>query len=301
MNSKELSNQDEAPAGNGGTARRTLDYYLSLPYTIELWRAEEGGWISRVLELQGCVSQGETDVEALEMIHDAMQGWLAMALEMGDPIPEPRREEDYSGKFVVRVPRSLHRQLVERAEQEDVSLNQYCNVALAEAVGAAQAAKPALVPGTQAPTPVDALWPGLQGGLRQTLTVAGYGPEAGALDERLFGEWFERAMAQVEAALARRFSSDALAYLDSMIPALRSGANRSQALAVMYRMTVLLRQQIESIHQLRSGVVDQIQGRVSGYAQQTNTLFVQQQFVQEESASYAFERAALRRPEQSEW
>ena len=48
------------------------------------------------------------------------------------PLPP---EEDYSGKFVVRVPRSLHRDLVETAEQEGVSLNQYINVVLARAVG----------------------------------------------------------------------------------------------------------------------------------------------------------------------
>nr|WP_302848012.1 toxin-antitoxin system HicB family antitoxin [Paenibacillus sp. OK003] len=35
-------------------------------------------------------------------------------------------EDKYSGKFNLRVPRSLHRQLVERAAAEDVSLNQYC-------------------------------------------------------------------------------------------------------------------------------------------------------------------------------
>jgi hypothetical protein len=50
------------------------------------------------------------------------------------PIPEPRPEEEYSGKFVVRVPRSLHRELVETAEREGVSLNQYINVALAGVV-----------------------------------------------------------------------------------------------------------------------------------------------------------------------
>jgi len=63
-----------------------------------------------------------------------MRGWLQVSLEDGDPIPEPRPEEEYSGKFVVRVPRSLHRQLVEEAERDGVSLNQYVNVALASAV-----------------------------------------------------------------------------------------------------------------------------------------------------------------------
>ena len=116
---------------------KTVEYYMGLPYTIELQRdPEEGGWVRRAKELLGCMSQGETAEEALAMIQDAMQGWLEVSLEQGDVIPEPRPEEDYSGKFVVRVPRSLHRQLVETADREGVSLNQYINVALAQAVSA---------------------------------------------------------------------------------------------------------------------------------------------------------------------
>ncbi len=43
------------------------------------------------------------------MIREAMRGWISVALEDGIPVPEPKPDEDYSGKFVVRVPRSLHR------------------------------------------------------------------------------------------------------------------------------------------------------------------------------------------------
>ena len=114
---------------------KTVDYYLSLPYTIELIQEPEGGWFVSVKELPGCMSQGDTPDEAIEMIRDAMRGWIEISLEDGDPIPEPRDLDDYSGKFVVRVPRSLHRDLVERAKEEGTSLNQYLNVVLARAVG----------------------------------------------------------------------------------------------------------------------------------------------------------------------
>lgn len=113
---------------------KTLEYYLGLPYTRELIPEPEGGWFIRIKELPGCMSQGETPEEALRMIEDAMRGWLEVSLEDGDLIPEPRPDEEYSGKFVVRVPKSLHRQLVEEAEHEGVSLNQFVNVALAAAV-----------------------------------------------------------------------------------------------------------------------------------------------------------------------
>ena len=131
---------------------KTLVYYLALPYTIELQYDPEGAWFVWVKELRGCMSQGDTPEEAVAMIKEAMELWLEVALEDGDPIPEPREHGDYSGKFVVRVPRSLHRELVEAAEAEGVSLNQYINVALARAV-----ATPSASAHLHGPAPGDAM------------------------------------------------------------------------------------------------------------------------------------------------
>ncbi|WP_339286659.1 toxin-antitoxin system HicB family antitoxin [Paenibacillus sp. FSL R5-0486] len=55
-----------------------------------------------------------------------MEGYLTVKLEYGDVIPEPIGEDDYSGKFNLRIPKSLHRQLIERAAADSVSLIQYC-------------------------------------------------------------------------------------------------------------------------------------------------------------------------------
>ena len=40
-----------------------------------------------VKELPGCMNHGDTPEEALEAILDAMQGWLEIALEKGNPNP----------------------------------------------------------------------------------------------------------------------------------------------------------------------------------------------------------------------
>jgi antitoxin HicB len=114
---------------------KTVEYYMSLPYTIELQADPEAGWFVRVKEWLGCMSQGDSPEEALANIREVIPLWLETSLEDGAAIPEPRPEEDYSGKFVVRVPRSLPGELVEAAEAEDVSLNQYINMTLARAVG----------------------------------------------------------------------------------------------------------------------------------------------------------------------
>jgi antitoxin HicB len=63
-----------------------------------------------------------------------MGGWLAVALEDGSDIPEPRSETSYSGRFVARIPKSLHAELVRAAEEDGVSLNQFVSSALAGAV-----------------------------------------------------------------------------------------------------------------------------------------------------------------------
>ena len=128
---------------------RTLEEYLTLPYHIEVIRdndEENPGWVARVVELPGCITQGDTFEELGEMIEDAMRGWIGVALEDKIPVPEPKPDEDYSGKFVVRVPRSLHRQLAEAAESEGASLNQFINVALGIAVGRATASQPVTYP-----------------------------------------------------------------------------------------------------------------------------------------------------------
>lgn len=117
---------------------RAISEYLKLPYTIKISYdndPENPGWVAQVAELPGCLTQADTFEELGAMVQDAMRNWLAAALALGHPIPEPVTDEEYSGKFVVRLPRSLHRQLAETAEREGVSLNQLVNVALAQMVG----------------------------------------------------------------------------------------------------------------------------------------------------------------------
>jgi antitoxin HicB len=75
------------------------------------------------------------------MIREAMEAWISSALEDGDPVPEPRPTEDYSGRFLVRLPSSLHSMLDKGARREGVSMNQYVTALLAGAVGWQASAK----------------------------------------------------------------------------------------------------------------------------------------------------------------
>ena len=112
----------------------TLQDYMKLPYTriVKEINDESGHYFhGRILELDGCQSTGDTAEELHEALTEALEGNLEVRLEKGLPIPKPVDVEDYSGKFVVRVPKSLHMRLAEEAKREGVSLNQYALYKLA--------------------------------------------------------------------------------------------------------------------------------------------------------------------------
>jgi len=113
-----------------------LSDYLNLPYTVTLRRDDEGDWIARIQELSGCVAHGNTEVEALERLRDAKRDWIAAALEDHIDVPLPESEDELpSGKWVQRVPRSLHKQLAMMAKTERTSLNSLVTSILSDYVG----------------------------------------------------------------------------------------------------------------------------------------------------------------------
>ena len=116
--------------------RKPLKYYLSLKYPISIEEAPEGGYFIQIKDLPGCYSQSETVEEALKNIDEARKLWMESMYEDGNEIPLPgNAKKQYSGKFNVRVPKSLHRKLDEMAEKEGVSLNHYLVSTLSRAVG----------------------------------------------------------------------------------------------------------------------------------------------------------------------
>jgi predicted RNase H-like HicB family nuclease len=106
-------------------SRKPLAYYLEVKYPITLYPDPESGYVVEIKELQGCLTQAETLDEAIANINEARQLWVETAYENGDDIPLPSTDDTYSGRLLVRIPKSLHRRLTEKARAENVSLNQY--------------------------------------------------------------------------------------------------------------------------------------------------------------------------------
>ncbi|MFQ3597676.1 MAG: type II toxin-antitoxin system HicB family antitoxin [Chloroherpetonaceae bacterium] len=112
--------------------KKTIEYYMGLNYPIEISRLSQedgGGYYACIPQLGRYAFQGdgETLEEALKELESSKRVMFESLLAEGVEIPEPKNEDesDYSGKFIVRMPKSLHRSLAERAEAEGVSLNQF--------------------------------------------------------------------------------------------------------------------------------------------------------------------------------
>ena len=99
---------------------------------------EDAGFIAEAPDLPGCSAWGATEAEAAQEAQDAISAWVQAAQAAGKAIPVPPTVQPlqaYSGKFLVRLPRSLHARLARRAAQEGVSLNQFLTGVLASQVG----------------------------------------------------------------------------------------------------------------------------------------------------------------------
>jgi len=66
--------------------KKDFAYFISLSYRIGLYPAAEGGFVADIPELPGCISQGETQEEVLNMIQEAKEA--ATCDDAGDALAE---------------------------------------------------------------------------------------------------------------------------------------------------------------------------------------------------------------------
>ena len=77
------------------------------------------------------MTQGETLEEVINMAKEARELWIECEYDT-DPndIPMPSYPIDYSGKLNVRIPKLLHQLLIDAAERDEISLDQYVTMLL---------------------------------------------------------------------------------------------------------------------------------------------------------------------------
>lgn len=104
-------------------------------YRLEIfWSPEDQSYIANVPELSGCTTHGETVEEAVQMAHEAIDGYIESCKARGLPIPKPLSEKEFSGKIPLRIDPKLHRDLTIKAEIKGVSLNKFIESKLKKAV-----------------------------------------------------------------------------------------------------------------------------------------------------------------------
>ncbi|MCD4782418.1 MAG: toxin-antitoxin system HicB family antitoxin [Candidatus Eremiobacteraeota bacterium] len=104
--------------------------YKLFDYNIKVFQDKrDGDFGACIEEIPEVSAYGETVNDAVNELKTVYNLWLEDCQELCYPIPEPFNVRDFSGKFVLRMPKSLHKSLAVKAKKEGISLNQetiYC-------------------------------------------------------------------------------------------------------------------------------------------------------------------------------
>ncbi len=65
-------------------------------YRIVLRKEPEGAYTAFVPSLPGCITWGDSVEQALEMAKEAIEGYIAVLQEEGEPVPDDNETLEYS-------------------------------------------------------------------------------------------------------------------------------------------------------------------------------------------------------------
>ena len=106
------------------------------PFEIRPLRQDEGGgFLISYPDFAECISDGDTVEDALKNGQEALKATIAALKSKGLPVPAANSGGIASGKFVARVPKTIHAQLTTRAKVEGVSLNTLVVTFIAQGLG----------------------------------------------------------------------------------------------------------------------------------------------------------------------
>ena len=100
-------------------------------YTYRVtWSEDDAEYVGLCAEFPSLSWLANTPEAALKGIRKVVNEVVADMLSNGEPIPEPIATKHFSGKFMVRVPPDVHRQLTIQAAEAGVSLNRLASAKL---------------------------------------------------------------------------------------------------------------------------------------------------------------------------
>lgn len=107
-------------------AKRAKDKYT---YRVT-WSEEDAEYVGLCAEFPSLSWLARTPEAALKGIRKVVAGAIADMERNGEQVPQPIALRYYSGKFVVRVPPEVHRQLALQAAEAGVSINRLASAKL---------------------------------------------------------------------------------------------------------------------------------------------------------------------------
>ncbi len=110
------------------------DYKINV---IKLHDEDGGGYIAEIPAI-GAIGDGETQEAALKEVLEVGKYSLELMVEYKKIIPKPdiyKADDEYSGKILTRIPKSIHRMLTDQAKIEGCSINQLINTYISMGIG----------------------------------------------------------------------------------------------------------------------------------------------------------------------
>ena len=101
---------------------KASDRYLKI---VE-WSEEDHCYVGTCPGLMLGGIHGDEETEVYRELCRTVEEWIDICERDGSPLPEPTAGREYSGKFVVRVGRDLHKALAIGAIRHGESLNEHC-------------------------------------------------------------------------------------------------------------------------------------------------------------------------------
>ncbi len=101
---------------------KTADQYLKI---VE-WSEEDQCYVGTCPNLMLGGVHGDNEAKVYEELCQTVEEWIDVYQKDGDPLPAATAGKDYSGRFVVRVGKDLHKTLAVGALRHGESLNSHC-------------------------------------------------------------------------------------------------------------------------------------------------------------------------------
>lgn len=102
-------------------------------YTYRVtWSEDDNEYVGLCAEFPSLSWLASTPEAALKGIRKVVENVVKDMRENGEAVPEPIASRRYSGKFMVRVPPEVHRNLAIKAAEAGVSLNRLVSSKLSQ-------------------------------------------------------------------------------------------------------------------------------------------------------------------------